>query len=330
MKSAVTSALLLCALALAAAALLVSFPAGADSRTSYLVDLLKNSGNYRVRLQAAETLGKIGAASKDAEEKKKILDALTGACADTNDLVKMTAAAALGLLGDPAAIPALEKLGKQKVKKEVKDQAAATLEKLKAIAKVSGGAGAAPGTGAGTAGGTAAAIPAGAEAKDSYYVGIGTWGDKSGYDKVDALGHVKKTLAEQLDQVPGVKLTPQGESKDATEKFLKKSKLVHYVLTGSVGKVKLDGEGGAAAEISVIVLDGEGNMRMMLKGKGGASMGPAGAASEEKEKGLVLSALDAAVKSAVEPFSAELQKQASAAGGDGGAPKKGKKKGKEK
>ncbi|MFH1438740.1 MAG: HEAT repeat domain-containing protein [Pseudomonadota bacterium] len=296
--------------------------ARADSRTDYLIELLDESGNYRVRVQSAKTLGQIGSSAK-GEEKKKIVEALMKACGDKSELVRMTAAASCGTVGDPMAMPALEKLKSDDVK-EVKSQALESIKKIKAINEklASSAAPYKPGE-------DPAAPPSSAEAStitDAYYIGFGSFSDKSGFQKYDALGYVKKALSSEVGNIPGVKLQPEGESKSETIKVLKKKKLELYTLTGSVGMIKFDGKNSASASVSVVVVDEGGNVRMMLKGKGTASLELSQKSAEAKEKELVLSALNTAVQGAVEPLSEQLLKSMKEGSGKDTKKKKKKKK----
>ena len=298
------------------------FPAmaRADSRSDYLIELLDESGNYRVRVQSAKTLGQIGSSSK-GEEKMKIVEALMKACGDKNELVRMTAAAACGTVGDPMAIPALEKLKSDEVK-EVKSQALDSIKKIKAIQEKL--------TSSSTPYKpeedpiTPAISPAVSTTKDAFYIGLGSFSDKSGFEKYDALGYVKNALSGEVDNIPGVKLQPEGEPKSETKKVLKKKKLELYTLTGSVGKIKFNGKNSASASVSVVVMDEGGNVRMMLKGKGTASLEKSNKSAAANEKEIVLSALNTAVQGAVEPLSEQLQKTLKESAGKGKKKKKKK------
>jgi hypothetical protein len=104
-----------------------------------------------------------------------------------------------------------------------------------------------------------------------------------------------------------VKLRPDGEPENKTKQIVKKQKLTPYTLTGSIGKVTLGSKNMASASISIMVLDENGNLKMMLKGKGSASLEGSKKSSKENEKELVLSALHTAVKGAIEPFSDHLK-----------------------
>ena len=322
MMSRLTIFLPLLAVCIIGMMLLRPAEAGADSRTDYLIELLDESGNYRVRVQSAKTLGQIGNSAK-GEEKKMIVEALMKACGDKNELVRMTAAAACGTVGDPMAIPALEKLKSDDVK-EVKSQALDSIKKIKAIQEKlkSSATPYKPEEDPGTP----SPSPAVSTTKDAFYVGLGSFSDKSGFKKYDALGYVKKILSSEVDNIPGVKLKPEDESKSATQKVLKKKKLELFTLMGSVGKVKFNGKNSASASVSVVVVDKDGNVRMMLKGKGTASLELSHKSAAVKEKELVLSALNTAVQGAVEPLSEQLQKTMKKSSGKGKKKKKKKKK----
>jgi len=292
----------------------------ADSRTEYLIGLLKESGNFRVRVQSAKTLGDIGSTSK-GDEKKKILEALIAACKDKNELVRMTAAASLGTIGDPLAIPALEKLKSDKTK-EVKEQAKDSIKKIETIRKSL-----AKGSTDVTTG-DVGETPVKSDVKPAFYVGLGSWSDKSGFQKYDTKKYVKNKLEGLISGIPGVKLKPENEAKKKTDLVVKKEKLEAYTLTGSIGAVQLEGKNAASASVSIVVLDQEGNVKMMLKGKGSASLEGSKKSSKDNEKELVLSALNTAVQGAVEPFSSHLQKNMPAPSktSDKGKKKKKKKK----
>ena len=72
-----------------------------DERIEMLADLLANDGDYRVRVQAAFSLAKIG--------DPKVVPFLVEALGDKHPTVRAAAASALGKLGAEEAVPALEK-----------------------------------------------------------------------------------------------------------------------------------------------------------------------------------------------------------------------------
>ena len=72
-----------------AALLLVAGPVHADARTDYLVRLLQNSSTFRVRAQAALSLGRI-------ENDSKVVKALSRALDDDHPAVRTAAASSPG------------------------------------------------------------------------------------------------------------------------------------------------------------------------------------------------------------------------------------------
>lgn len=80
--------------------ILYSYSVFSDARTEYLVKMLDTSDNYRLRVQAATTLGKL--------REKSATPNLVKALRDRNELVVISAAIALKQIGDPAVIGAVE------------------------------------------------------------------------------------------------------------------------------------------------------------------------------------------------------------------------------
>lgn len=90
--------------AAAIVALLCALPAaaGATATAGRLVVMLEESPSYRVRAQAALSLGRIAEA--------ETVPALVGALDDRHAAVRAAAAQALGRIGSPAAIDGLARL----------------------------------------------------------------------------------------------------------------------------------------------------------------------------------------------------------------------------
>jgi len=72
----------------------------ADARSEYLIRLLKGSTQFRVRAQAAISLGGVGAAPE-------VVDALASSLRDEHPAVRASAATSLSRLADPRALGAL-------------------------------------------------------------------------------------------------------------------------------------------------------------------------------------------------------------------------------
>jgi hypothetical protein len=88
---------------------------------------LAESPDFRVRVQAALRLGKSGPNGRGD---------LENALRDTHPAVRVAAAAALGSIGDPASIPALERAMKSETSPTVKSSMKDTIDKLRGAAAV--------------------------------------------------------------------------------------------------------------------------------------------------------------------------------------------------
>ena len=80
--------------------LALSSVAFADARTDYLVRALRTSPMYRVRAQAAISLGAV-------QTEPQVVEALGAALRDDHPSVRAAAASSLERHGDPSALPAL-------------------------------------------------------------------------------------------------------------------------------------------------------------------------------------------------------------------------------
>jgi hypothetical protein len=269
---------------IALAVIAASPQARADSRTEYLVDLLKNSGNFRSRVQAVKTLGQIATTTTDSKEKKTILSAIKAAAVDKNESVRLMVAAALGNIGDPSALATLKKLAKDKIS-EVKKQAQASIDKIEKKSAAGDDTASLLGL---DADGTEEDLP------DSFYVGIGSWGDKKAkaFADLEPKKYIKKTLKKKLAKMSAVVVQPDGAPAEAVKKAAKKKGLTAYTLTGSVSKLHLDEKKNqASAKLQMVVLTGDGNMAMMLSATGAASVESKGKMNASRRKDLVYSAL---------------------------------------
>lgn len=88
---------------------------------------LAESADFRVRVQAALRLGRAGASSRSD---------LENGLRDAHPAVRVACAAALGNIGDPASVPALERAMKSETYATVKTAMKETIDKLKGSANV--------------------------------------------------------------------------------------------------------------------------------------------------------------------------------------------------
>ncbi len=117
-------------------------PALAEPQVGYLIEQLRTSEDYRVRTQAALGLG----ASGDDAAVKPLCDAL----GDGNASVKVAAAAALGKLGKPAAVPCLKAAQTRESSSGIKAQIEKSIATLGSAGSSAAGAPAPPPPGADT------------------------------------------------------------------------------------------------------------------------------------------------------------------------------------
>lgn len=192
------SAAWLALLVLAVAA--ISPIAHADGRTAFLIDRLK-SDDFRVRTNAALALG---ATSDDAA-----VQPLCGALADSNDVVRQAAAAALKRLGKSSALPCM------KARLGVESNGDVKLQITRGIASLEGGGG---------GGGTAPAANA------KFYVAI-AMGANAGARNA---GRVMSAVTSKLDALGGYQFAPASESPDAARGVIARRNLKGFYLTVSV------------------------------------------------------------------------------------------------
>jgi hypothetical protein len=203
------------AVALTAAVSMRAAAAG-DARVDDLCRAVIEDGNYKVRVQAALVLGKLG----DARAVQPLIKAL----GDQNKSVRGIAAAALGQLGDAAAVDPLRDLLRREGDPFVRGQAE------KAMAALSGG---------GAGGGKRAKI----------YVNFGAFvgGVKSAGPEASKILH--EALSRELGKLPIVTLTLS-----PTEQHnFGKSGMSGYYIDGNITKLEDSGGNETSCDVKVMV-----------------------------------------------------------------------------
>ncbi|MDJ0766044.1 MAG: HEAT repeat domain-containing protein [Myxococcota bacterium] len=180
----------------------------ADARLDYLIGMLENGGNYRIRVQAATTLGKL--------RSKKAVPALTRALSAENELVVISAAIALGQIGDVSVIPELEQAHASIGSQAAKSQVAAALRILRALSP------------------TPYNNPSAVDATPRFLVRIDAMGDSSGSGAKDNADLLRKIVTDRITQEPGVVLQSKDFTAAQVTKKLKREKLTGYILSGSL------------------------------------------------------------------------------------------------
>lgn len=222
----------------------LSSSASADARTDYLVRLLSTSDTFRVRAQAAISLGR-------TESSAEVVQALGRALEDAHPAVRTAAAASLERLADPAALPALRaaRSDRDASARRAIRSAERTLERL---------ADRQPRT---TEPDTA--TPAG-DAR--YYVGIGLPGTQQPSIDRGTLQRAQDFLKQQVASMDGVRVAPDGENNRAAERILREARLTGYYVDSSIVRIEETGA-GTRAVVSVIVGTYPGrDMRAILQG----------------------------------------------------------------
>ena len=233
-------------LVLAAIALLTAVPAvKADARTDYLIRLLRTSSTFRVRAQAALSLGRL-------EAQPEIVEALSGALRDQHPAVRTAAAASLEQLGDPGALGALRSARNDR-DSTVRSAIARAVRALERVARTQPRTQPVPSEPSG--GGPA-----------RYYVGVGMPGSTGGDVDRRVLSEAREFITQRVRTIDGVRLAPANESSSSARRVLGRERLTGYYLDSSIVRVERSG-GNTRAVVSVIVGTYPGrDMRVILQG----------------------------------------------------------------
>jgi hypothetical protein len=256
------TAFLVCALAMCAAR-----NGAADARSDYLINMLKTGATYRVRVQAATTLGAIRC--KDAAA------SLQAALADESDLVVIAAANALAQIGDPGAIPALELALKKPPSPPAQSQLEISLRILKAL--VQGDADTQP-----------------ADETPRYLIRVDAMGNSSSCPRDDLSETMRKLVIARIGRDPGVVLqSPEMGSEQVNAKS-KKEKLAAFILSGSIIRLERK-DSQLSVKISLNVFSNPGySLLAMPSAEGSVAVG-AGTLEPEAERAEQDKALKAVV-----------------------------------
>ena len=250
---------------LAAAVLFLCFAAGparADSSTDYLVGLLRTSDAFRVRAQAALSLGAAGPT-------EAAVSALESAVSDEHPAVRVAAISALKNLRQTGSLSVIQRAARDK---HVAVQRAANEAVAILRAMDRGGPRRGPGT-------------------PLYYVAVGMPGTKSSKVSKQMLFSLQAFVNEQLLELRGVELAPQAQSAAESEREMQRRRLTGYFLDSSVLKLEDKGN-GVRAEVSLIVGTYPGrDMRAMLRGAATAPGSFDEMTSEQAIQGAIIGAL---------------------------------------
>lgn len=218
--------------------------ARADARSDYLVQLLVGSTQFRVRAQAAISLGTLTA---DA----KVVEALGSALKDEHPAVRAAAANSLGRLADPSSLAALKAAVSDP---EAPVRAAATAAVARVESAKRGGSG-------------MATVPTTPTGPARYYVAVGAPASRAtGITQTD-LVTAQQTVRARVQEIDGVLLAPANESSSAATQVLKTRGLKGFYIESSVTSLENKPDGGVRAVVSVVVATYPGrDMRAVMQG----------------------------------------------------------------
>jgi len=250
---------MLCLLSVASAA------SGADTRT--LIQRLREGEDFRMRVQAALDLGK----TKDPQVRIPLEDALS----DQHGAVRAAAAAALKVLGDKAALPAL-RAKKNDTSPSVRSQIKSSIAALE-------------GSSAGSS-----------SSKPRVLIKVGPMKNGTSVRSTELVGALEQTSRVKLAELPGVEVV---EADSDVNAIAKKKKLPAILLTGRIRKLNAERDGrhvvySASVEYIVHRMP-EQSLMGTVSGSASARASPEEARDKKRSADIRSQVLEAAVTSAM-------------------------------
>lgn len=234
--------------------------AHADQREGYLVRLLRNSDAFRVRAQAALSLGQL-------EPTRTSIAALERATRDRHPAVRMSAIASLRRLEAKQTLPTIRAATRDR-NKSVRRAAAEAVRALEAIGDRQRGPG-----------------------PTRHLVAVGMPGAKAERVSRQMLFDARLFLSEKLLEIAGVELAPDDLSPADAKNEIARRRLRGYFLESSIVTLRPSGN-AVRAEVSIIVLSYPArNMRAMLRGAATASGRYSAGTAEQAIQGAIVGAL---------------------------------------
>ncbi len=232
----------------------------ADDQKDYLIRVLRSSSAFRVRAQAALSLGRLDPTNRS-------ISALERAADDKHPAVRVAAISSLGRLDAKQALPTLE-IAKRDRNAAVRRAATDAVASLESVGERMRGPG-----------------------KARHLVAVGMPGATAERVSRQMLFDARIFVSEQLVRLEGVELAPDNLSAVDAKRELQRRGLSGHYLETSV--VKLQPSGNAVrAEVSVIVLSYPGrDMRAMLRGAAAASGRFDASTAEQAIQGAYVGAL---------------------------------------
>jgi hypothetical protein len=238
--------------ALLATTLLVPGHAAADARSDYLIRLLKGSTQFRVRAQAAISLGGIAAAPE-------VTDALASSLKDEHPAVRASAATSLSRLGDPRALSAL-RAAAQDPEPPVRTAVRAAIAKLEVDERKNSE--------------VTVEAPRRPTGPVRYYVAVGRPGAQAQGVTADDIDRAQQILRDRVAALDGVQLAAAKESPASVRTLLRSRNLRGFYIDSSITTVERKPGGSTRVAVSVIVATyPDRAMRAIMQGAATASGG---------------------------------------------------------
>jgi hypothetical protein len=218
-----------------------------DPRNTYLIKLLQGSSQFRVRAQAAISLGAV-------EGSPTAVGALTAALGDSHPAVRAAAANSLGRIGSSTAVAALRRLERDP-EEPVRSAATAAIAKLTTPARSM------------VASARSVPTPELPSGPPRYYVSVAPPGTRVSTIDRKALSNAQSFIKQRVGQIDGVMLAPDGENNQAADRVLKQKNLKGFYLDSSIVSIEKKSNGGTRVAVSVIVATYPGrDMRAIMQG----------------------------------------------------------------
>jgi hypothetical protein len=250
-----------------------------DASVPTLARKLEEGPDFRIRVQAALELGKATSRRDEARA------ALEVGLEDANAAVRAACAAALRVLGDPAALPALRR-AQEDESSAVKAQIAGTIAALEAKTDTGNSSGA-------------------GRARGQVLVQVGQVRNATKQEVGGLVQEFKTHSKERLQSLPGVELLHEQEDADATAKRRKQPVVM---LTGHLRQLDERERGGEveyAAEVEFIIhrMPGrsiQGKVSGSARVRSGLSEVKTAKQQAELRRNVIEAAIDSAMKRAGE------------------------------
>lgn len=241
-------------------ALLCASTAQAEAGEDYLLQLLHSSDAFRVRAQAALSLGQLAST-------RKSVAALERAVGDQHPAVRVSAISSLRRLGAKESLPVIERATRDH-DKAVRRAAIEAAAVLSAIGERQRGPG-----------------------RTQYLVAVGMPGTKAERVSRQMLFDARIFLSEQLLALEGIELAPDDLAPADAKREIAQRQLHGCYLESSIVTLEPTGS-GVRAVVTIIVASYPGReMRGMLRGAATASGGYSADTAEQAVQGAFVGAL---------------------------------------